>query len=146
MAYKGLFKPRNPHKYRGDPTNIVYRSRWESRFMSFLDDEKDVLEWSSEEFFIPYRCRTDNRIHRYFPDFKVRMKNNKGQTVTKIIEIKPLKQCFAPVKPKRLTKRYLNEALTYAKNKSKWEHAEEWCKNRGYEFVIMTEKELGLRF
>jgi len=146
VAYKGQFKPKNPQKYRGDSKNIIYRSRWEERFMRFCDNNSAVLEWSSEEFFIPYRCRTDNRIHRYFPDFKIRVKDDKGNVVTKVIEIKPRKECFAPVKPARMIKRYLTEALTYAKNKSKWEHAEEWCSNRGYEFVIMTEKELGIKF
>lgn len=145
MAYKGKFKPLNPSKYRGDVNNIIYRSRWEQRFMSFLDKNTDVLEWSSEEIWIPYRCRTDNKIHRYFPDFKIRVKTPKG-VKTQIIEIKPHKETFAPVKPARLTKRYVSESLTYAKNKSKWEHAVEWCNNRGYEFKILTEKELGLRF
>jgi hypothetical protein len=112
--------------------------------MSFLDRDKDVLEWSSEEFFIPYRCRTDNKIHRYFPDFKIKIRQKGGKIVTQVIEIKPHGQTIRPKKPPRMTKRYLNEALTYAKNKSKWEAAEEWCKNRGYEWVIMTEKQLGL--
>jgi hypothetical protein len=114
--------------------------------MSFLDRDKDVIEWSSEEFFIPYRCRTDGRMHRYFPDFKVKLKKADGKIVTQIIEIKPRGQTVPPSRPPRKTRRYITEALTYAKNKSKWEYAREWCKNRGYEFVIMTEKELGLRF
>lgn len=81
MAYKGRFCPINPHKYNGDPNNIIYRSRWEARFMSFLDKAPDVIQWSSEEFFIPYRCKTDGRVHRYFPDFKVKMKTSKGKIV-----------------------------------------------------------------
>jgi carbohydrate-selective porin OprB len=113
--------------------------------MSFLDKNSDVLEWSSEEFFIPYRCRTDGRIHRYFPDFKVKIQTLKG-IKTQVIEIKPYKEVYPPKKPPRMTKRYMTEALTYAKNKSKWEYAEEWCKNRGYDFKIITEKELGLKF
>ena len=113
--------------------------------MSFLDREPTVVEWSSEEFFIPYRCRTDNKIHRYFPDFKIKWRKKDGKSVVQVVEIKPKSQTVPPNKPPRMNKRYLNEALTYAKNKSKWEYAEEWCKDRGYEFVIMTEKELGLR-
>jgi hypothetical protein len=114
--------------------------------MSFLDRESSVIEWSSEEFFIPYKCKTDNRMHRYFPDFKVKWKRKNGTTHTQVIEIKPYKQTQKPDKAPRMTKRYINEALTYAKNKSKWQYAEEWCKNRGYEFVILTERELGLKF
>lgn len=146
MAYKGYFKPINPQKYRGNPQNIVYRSRWEFVFMRFLDKETNVLEWSSEEMFIPYKCRTDNKWHRYFPDFKVRVKNKDGKIVTQVIEIKPKHQTVPPARPPRKTKRFINEALTYAKNRSKWDYAQEWCKDRGYEFVIMTERELGLRF
>lgn len=146
MAYKGQFKPLNPTKYRGDVQNIIYRSRWELRFMNFCDSNRDVLEWSSEEFFIPYRCKTDNKIHRYFPDFKIKIRQKTGKIVTQIIEIKPRGQTVRPVKPAKMTKRYLNEAFAYAKNQSKWEYARDWCKNRGYDFVIMTEKELGIRF
>lgn len=146
MAYRGLFRPINPQKYRGDHNNIVYRSRWEMRFMNFLDCNSDVLEWSSEELFIPYRCRTDGKVHRYFPDFKIKIKKKGGGIETLVIEIKPFSQTQRPVKPPRMTKRYLNEAITYAKNRSKWEACEEWCKNRKYVFKIMTEKELNLKF
>lgn len=146
MAYKGKFKPLNPRKYKGDHNNIIYRSRWEARYMSFLDRATDVLEWSSEEFFIPYRCKTDNKWHRYFPDFKVKIKKADGKIVTQVIEIKPRGQTVRPNKPPRMTRRYINEAYAYAKNTSKWEYAREWCADRGYEFKILTEKELGLRF
>jgi hypothetical protein len=118
--------------------------------MSFLDRATDVIEWSSEEFFIPYVCRTDKKWHRYFPDFKVKWKRKDGTSVTQVIEIKPRGQVGRPVKPTKVTRtsqrRYLTECMTYAKNRSKWDYAEEWCKDRGYEFVILTEKELGLRF
>lgn len=146
MAYKGIFQPLNPQKYCGNVNNIIYRSRWEQRFMSFLDRDKDVIQWSSEEFYIPYRCKTDNKVHRYFPDFKIKIRTKDGKVKTKVIEIKPMGQCVRPTKPAKITKRYLNECFTYAKNKSKWEYAREWCKNRGYDFEIITERELGLRF
>ena len=146
MAHKGSFRAMNPHKYKGDVNNIIYRSRWEFVFMRFCDNNPDVIEWSSEEVWIPYRCRTDNKVHRYFPDFKVKLKKANGKICTQIIEIKPQGQTVRPNKPPRMTKRYLNEAMTYAKNVSKWEAAREWCKDRGYEFVIMTEKHLGIRF
>lgn len=114
--------------------------------MAFLDRDKAVVEWSSEEFFIPYRCRTDGKVHRYFPDFKIKWRKANGQTITQVVEIKPKGQTVPPSRPPRMTKRYLNEAMTYAKNKSKWEYARKWCDDRNYEFVIMTEKELGLPF
>jgi hypothetical protein len=146
VAYKGQFRPVNKHKYKGDVNNIIYRSRWEFVFMKFCDKTPEIIEWSSEEFFIPYRCRTDGKIHRYFPDFKIKWQKPGGKTIVQVIEIKPKGQTEPPKKPPRMTKRYLNEAMTYAKNKSKWEACREYCKNRGYDFKIMTEKELGLRF
>lgn len=146
MAYKGRFVPINPQKYKGDVNNIIYRSRWELKFMMFCDSTPEIIEYSSEEFFIPYRCRTDNKIHRYFPDFKIKWKNKSGKIIVQVIEIKPDGQCRPPVKPKKKTKRYITEAMTYAKNISKWEYAKEWCDDRGYEFKIMTEKDLGILF
>ena len=68
-TYKGVFKPKNPSKYRGDPTNIIYRSRWELLFMRYLDNNSGIKEWASEELIIPYRSPIDGRVHRYFPDF-----------------------------------------------------------------------------
>jgi hypothetical protein len=70
-SYQGYFKPKNPQKYKGDPTNIVYRSSWELKLMTYLDLHKDIVTWGSEELIIPYRSPIDNKIHRYFPDFIV---------------------------------------------------------------------------
>ena len=64
MSYKGKYKPSHPKKYKGDPTNIVYRSLWERKFMVYCDNNENVLEWQSEEFCIPYRSPMDNRVHR----------------------------------------------------------------------------------
>jgi len=60
------------------------------------------------------------------------------------IEVKPLRQCSPPPKPKRQTKKYLNEAYEYAKNQAKWKAAQEFCADRMWEFKVMTEKELGI--
>lgn len=146
MAYSGFFKPRNPKKYRGDPTNIIYRSRWELKLMGYLDSHPDIIEWSSEEFCIPYISPVDNRMHRYFPDFKVKKKNPDGTIETWVLEVKPAKQCVAPIKPKKTTKRFIQETVTYAVNKAKWKAAEEFCLDRKYKFMIFTEKELGIKF
>ena len=69
MSYKGKYKVKNPEKYKGDPTNIIWRSLWERKYMKYLDGNPNILEWSSEEFFIWYKSPIDNRQHRYFPDF-----------------------------------------------------------------------------
>jgi hypothetical protein len=145
MAYKGTFKPKNPKKYKGDPTNIIYRSRWESFFMSKLDLNDSVITWASEEIIIPYRSSLDGRIHRYFPDFYVKSKNPNGTISEMIIEIKPLKETQEP-KQGKSRNRYLTEVKTYIINKNKWDYARAYCANKGWEFIIVTEKDLGLNF
>ena len=96
MAYQGMYQPRNPKKYRGDPSKIVFRSSWERLFMEWLDLNPDVISFQSEEFYIPYISPVDNRQHRYFVDFKVKFAN--GTTI--LIEIKPAHQTKKPVAKK----------------------------------------------
>ena len=145
MAYKGKYSPSYPRKHKGDPTNIVYRSLWERKFMVYCDLNENILEWGSEEIVMPYRSPVDGRVHRYFPDFYIKVKESTGRIKKMIIEIKPKRQCSPPSKPKKQTKGYLREAYEYAKNQAKWEAASEWCKDRGYIFKVFTEKELGIK-
>lgn len=146
MAYKGKFRPINPKKYKGDPTNVIYRSRWELVLMKKLDEHPDVLEWSSEEIVIPYRSPIDGKLHRYFPDFYVKRKNREGVVESIIIEVKPYAQTLEPKVQSNITKRYIQEVHTYGINKSKWTQAQEYCKDRGWKFMIFTEHELGIKF
>ena len=142
--YKGKFKPKFPEKYSGDFTNIIYRSSWELKFMNWCDNNSSVIKWNSEETIIPYRCPTDNRFHRYFVDFRIQIKSRDNQLKTYLVEVKPAGQTQPPVYPGRKTKRYLTEALTFMKNQAKWEAAEQYCLDRGWEFKIITERELGI--
>ena len=144
MSYKGKYKPSYPKKYKGDPTNIIYRSLWERKFMVYCDKNENVLEWSSEEIALPYKSPLDNRIHRYFPDFYIKVKE--GNKIQKyLVEIKPKKQVREPKVPKQKTKGYIYEVMEYAKNQAKWSAAKEWCLDRGYEFKVLTENELGIK-
>ena len=145
MAYKGKFKPKNPHKYKGNADNIVYRSSWECKFMSRLDDREDVIEWASEEFSIPYTSPVDGKKHRYFPDFYVKFKTTDGKDKIFVIEIKPHKQVEEPKKRSKVTRQYINEVTTYAVNMAKWAAAREFCSDNGFEFQIMTEHHLGIK-
>lgn len=138
---KGIFRPTNPKKYKGNPTQIVYRSGLELKVMTRFDLDSQILEWSSEEIIVPYRCKTDNRLHRYFPDFVVKMKTKNG-IVTYMVEVKPYKQTLPPVKGKKKKQTFLTEVLTYAKNISKWESAEKYCAVRGWKFIKLTEKDI----
>lgn len=144
-TYKGYFKPKNPQKYKGDPTNIVYRSGWELKLMIYLDNHKEVISWGSEEIAIPYRSPIDGKIHRYFVDFMVTKINKEGKKETALIEVKPLGQTKPPAKQEKITKRYLTEVKTWGINEAKWKAASEFCKDRGWSFHIFTEKELGIK-
>jgi hypothetical protein len=145
MSYKGKYKPSFPQKYKGDPTNIIYRSLWERKFCVYCDTNEKILEWGSEEIFVWYKSPIDNNPHRYFPDFYIKVQESNGNIKKYIIEIKPKKQTMPPPKPERQTKRYISEVYEYAKNQSKWEAAREWCADRGYEFKVITENELGIK-
>jgi len=139
-SYKGIYRPSNPKKYVGDPNRIVYRSLLERRFMLYCDRTEDVINWASEEVSIPYISPIDKKLHRYYPDFIV--KTSKGRKL--IIEIKPFKQISQPKAPKRKSKAYLREQLEYIKNSAKWKAAKAFCEDKGFEFKIITEKELGV--
>jgi hypothetical protein len=148
---QGRFRPKNPKKYMGDPTNIIYRSGWEFKLMRYLDIHPKVLQWGSEELIIPYRSPIDNRIHRYFPDFIVKQINKDGRKETILIEVKPKAQTIPPDISKARTKsgrqspKYINEVKTWGINQAKWEAAEEFCKDRGWKFQIMHEDHLGIK-
>lgn len=144
MSKKGFFRPHNPLKYKGNPMNIIYRSSWEAKLMIYLDQHPDVIKWSSEEFSIPYRSPIDGKIHRYFPDFYVKMKNKDGIVETLVIEVKPLKQTIPPKVQTKHTKKYITEVKTWGVNSAKWKAAKEFCEDRKWIFKIMTEKELNI--
>ena len=143
MSYKGTFSPKNPSKYNGNSKNIIYRSNWELRVMKYFDDHPNVIWWASEELTIPYVSPVDNKTHRYFPDFIVKMRLKDGKVTTYILEVKPLAQTKMPVQ-KRKTKRFIQEAATYAINQEKWRAADLFCREHGWQFKVITEKELGL--
>ena len=145
MSYKGRYTPKNPKKYRGNPHNVIYRSLWERKFMVYCDHSESIIEWGSEEIAIPYLSPVDGKVHRYFPDFYVKLKERTGKIKKYIIEVKPKKQLKPPAKPKRQTKSYLYEAYEYARNQAKWKAASSFCKDRLYEFKVMTEDELGIK-
>lgn len=143
VAYKqGFFKPKFPEKYIGDVSNIVYRSGWELRVMHSLDNNTAVVRWSSEETVIPYISPIDGRRHRYFVDFYVEAKASDGTVKTMLLEVKPAAQAQPPKSPKRKTKRYITEVMTYGVNQAKWEAAKAYCDKKGWEFKVITEKEL----
>jgi len=141
MPYKSKFIPKNPQKYVGNASNIICRSLWERTFCKYLDENTNIIRWSSEELQIPYVSPADNRVHMYYPDFLFEAK--KENTVeTIVVEIKPEKQTKEPSKGKKSNKTFLTETLQYQINKSKWESATRFCKENGWKFMILTENNL----
>ena len=144
MSYKGKWRPKNRHKYAGDPTKITYRSLWDRQTFRWCGSNPDIKYWSSETVVVPYRSAADGKMHRYYVDLKITFNN--GKTI--LVEIKPKKQTKAPEKQTRKTRRYLKEVLTYSRNISKWKYASEYAKDHGWEFQIWTEetlKDLGIK-
>lgn len=144
-SIKSRYYPEYPAKYKGNPNNIICRSSWERKFCRWCDLNENVLEWGSEEFWIPYVSPVDNRVHKYFPDFIIKVKEKNGSIKVYVVEIKPKKQTEPPKKKSRNTKGYINEVKTYAVNQAKWKAADEFCKDRLIEFKIITENELGIK-
>ena len=142
--HQGKFTPKNKEKYQGDYNNIIYRSSWECKVFSWLDNNPNVLSWGSEEFCINYVSPADNKIHRYFPDIIVKVKTPDNNIKVVVIEIKPKKQTLPPEPKKRVTRQYVNEVVTYGVNQAKWKAATEFCLDRNWEFKIITEEHLGL--
>lgn len=143
-GHSGRFKPKFPKKYSGDWKSIIFRSTWELKVMRFLDENPNVLSWSSEEVIVPYVSPVDGRMHRYFPDFVAQLRQADGSIKVVMIEVKPYAQTMPPKAPKRRTKRFLAEVMTWGTNEAKWASARLYCEQRGWEFMLMTEKDLGL--
>ena len=120
--FKGRYRPRNPQKYDGNLSSIIYRSGWERLFMMYCDKQPNILKWSSEEISIPYEFEGKRRS--YYPDFLIEMIDSTGETVRRLIEIKPKYQ------------------KSWKQNKAKWSSAREYCDVAGLEFLVLTEDEL----
>ena len=147
MTYKGRYFPTNPKKYRGNPNQIIYRSLWERKVMVYCDKNDAIIEWGSEEVIVPYLSPMDGKIHRYFPDFYMKVRQADGSTKKFIIEVKPKSQCKQPVKnPKRRTTKWFNEVKTFAINQAKWKSAREFCEDKGMECKIFTEDHINPKY
>jgi hypothetical protein len=113
--------------------------------MVWLDEREDVLYWNSEEVIVPYKSPVDGKFHRYFVDFYVQIKKKDDTIQTLLLEIKPAKQTKPPEKKKRVTKQYIQEVVTWGINEAKWKAANEYCLDRGWQFKVLTEHDLGIK-
>ena len=137
MSYKGKYTIKNTKKYLGDPTKVIYRSLWERQAFKWCESNPRVRKWNSEEIVVPYKCKTDNKLHRYYVDLLVELDNKD----IILVEIKPKRETVPP-KGKRKTKRYIKEVTTYIKNTSKWEAATQYANHKGWKFQVWTEDTL----
>lgn len=138
---QGIYRPINPEKFIGK-SYAIYRSSYELKFFRWADLNKNVVKWGSESVAIPYQSPIDGRMHRYYIDNVVLIKE--GDKIGKyLIEIKPKSQTIAP-KPSNRKKQstMLYEQIAFAKNTAKWKAAEQFCAMKGYKFQILTEEEL----
>jgi len=142
MAYKTIYKPENPKKYFGNVERIVCRSLWERRVCKYLDMNKNIVKWSSEELSIPYHSKVDNKWHKYYPDFLIEKKDKMGKREIVLIEVKPKKQTKKPVRGRKKEKTYISECITYEINQSKWEAAKKYSNKRGWVFKVLTEDDI----
>lgn len=143
MAYSGRYRVKNPKKYKGNHEKVYYRSSWELKFMVYCDNNSAIVEWGSEEVVIPYISPLDGRRHRYFPDFYIKVKQVDGSYKRIIIEVKPKHQTMPPKPQQRKTKKFINEVRTWGVNEAKFKAAVDWTRDRGMEFMILTEEHLG---
>ena len=142
QSYKqGRYRPVNSDKYKGKG-NPEYRSSWELKFFKWCDKNPNVLKWSSESTIIPYISPLDNKIHRYFVDGNVTIKE--GNNIKNyLIEIKPEKQTKPPIESKRKKKTtIMYEKMQYVVNQAKWSAAKQYATKKNLDFLILTEKEL----
>ena len=138
--YQGRYTPENPKKYAGNVNQIIYRSGWELQVMVKFDRTDSVILWNSEGLAIPYRSPLDGEVHRYFPDFLIKVREKSGAIKTYLIEVKPHAQTQLRAQ-KRNTRKFITEVATYAVNRAKWAAAEEFCKDQGWTFQVITEKD-----
>ena len=141
----GKYKIKNKEKYIGNLHECKHRSGWERIYMKYLDSNPSVLEWGSETIKIPYYNPVEKRSRRYFVDFYAKVRDKNGYEQRYIIEIKPSNQCFPPKEPKRKTKAYKEAIMAYMVNQAKWKAAYKYSEKREWKFIIITEKELGIK-
>ena len=141
---QGIFRPVHPEKYRGKG-KPVYRSSYELKLHRWCDHNPKVLRWGSESIVIPYsNPLKQGATSRYFVDYFIEIDLGDKQTKKFLVEVKPYSQTIPPKSPKRLTKAHGMRLAEWARNQAKWTAARAWAARKNMEFVLVTEKELGL--
>lgn len=140
--HQGRYELANPKKYIGDPNKVLYRSSWERKLCYKFDHSKEIIAWGCESIIIPYISPIDGLPHRYFTDFITIATNSLGENVVTIVEVKPEKEKYPPTSKGKKKTRFLKECKTYEINQAKWKYARAYCKKRGWNFIILSEKQI----
>jgi hypothetical protein len=141
---QGKFLLKNKDRYKGK-LPVIYRSSLELNVFRWIDNNPNVEAWGVESVIIPYISPIDKRVHRYFVDLYVILREDK-EFKKYLLEIKPYKQTLRPtLSGRKKQSTILYENATYAINQAKWKAAEAWCSTRDFQFVILTEKHIKVR-
>ncbi len=138
---------------------IYYRSSWELRIMTWLDNNTNITKWGAECISIPYQMThfekggdLNVRKHTYYPDFYYEIDLKNGMTKKVIAEVKPMKefQMVQKLQEKQISipenanlKKMKNieyDVKMAQKNREKWETMIKFCDKKGWEFVVITEE------
>lgn len=139
--HQGEYQVKNWDKYRGTK-NPRYLSSYERTVFEWCDRTPSVLEWGAEIIVVPYYCKIKQRKRRYIVDLWLKYKNSKGDILTEIVEIKPFSQTQPPKQGRKKPQTFLEEQMTWEVNKAKWEAADEYARQRGWTFRVITEKSI----
>jgi len=138
---QGTYKVKNMDKYVGKK-HPRYLSSYEYHMFSFLDRSPAVVKWGAEMVVVPYYNEVKKRKARYIVDVYVKYKDKDGNFKEELIEIKPFDQTQPPKRGRKRKDVYMEEMFTYIQNQNKWEAAQKYAEERGWEFRIMTENSL----
>ena len=133
---QGRYSLKNADKYLGRKTPL-YRSSWEFAFMRFCDESPSISKWANEAIKIPYKHPFTGKFSIYVPDFFIAYTDKKGKSHAEVIEIKPENQ----TKKESIGESRTNK-IHYVVNQAKWGSAIAWCKNKGFRFRVVNEKDL----
>ena len=139
--HQGYYVPKHPHKYIGDLSKIVFRSDWEYRFLRHCDNSDDIVRYASEPVAIPYLNPLDKRVHNYYIDFYIEMRNAEGRVSPWLIEVKPVKHTILPTEPKNPTlkamENHIGQVRRVLQNIAKFKAADNYAKQSGAVFGVL---------